>query len=394
ASFVVLGAWLARRRRLPALRSVLATCFALVVVSGCGSKGGGSGPSGGNPDGGSLSCGTGQTSCASGCVDLTSSDQNCGACGRACTSGFACVGASCAFSTDNPFVRTVTPPAFGGSPSPALEITGQGFKPGAIVRVSGIGATQEKPLDVVSATSARLAAGGIDLTGAALGTGELRVLNPGRYVSNAVPLSLVEALRVGSVVPASLRQDATTAQSMQLLGVGFVQGATVSLVVNGVEQQLTPVYKGPGEIDVTLPPPSGLPIGQHQLRVVNPGGAAASPAAFSITEGTPVVAAVDVGPSSPCVVASATFSGSLTGSYLYPTSVVRVSGGSIVDSPLTTSCLFGTDALGQCVNGKLRVAADLSQVSGPFAVTVWNPGSPSPLTGAAPAPISVQLSCP
>jgi len=392
ASLAVLGAWLARRRRLPALRSVLATCAVLVVAAGCGSKSGGT-PDGGNPDGGTVTCGTGQTSCPSGCFDLTSSDQNCGLCGRACASGFSCSGASCAFPTGNPFVRTVTPAAFGGSPSPALDLAGQGFQQDAVVRVSGIGKTQELPLQVQSATSARLPSGAIDLTGAGLGTGELRVLNPGRLVSNAVPLALVEALRVGSVAPASLRQDVATTQDMKLFGVGFVQGASVSLVVNGTAQALPATYAGPGELDVKLPAPSGLPVGALSLVVTNPGGATTAPASFLVSEGAPTISAIDP----TCAVATPSFAGAVTGTFLYPTSVVRVTGGSIVNSPLVTSCLLGTDALGRCVNGQLRVVQDLTPVPpGVYAVTVWNPGSP-PLQATAPTTITVKVaggSCP
>jgi hypothetical protein len=40
-------------------------------------------------------CTTGQTNCSGACVNLQTSAANCGACGRACASGLACVAGLC-----------------------------------------------------------------------------------------------------------------------------------------------------------------------------------------------------------------------------------------------------------------------------------------------------------
>jgi len=43
----------------------------------------------------SLCCATGQTACSGSCVSLSTSNANCGTCGRACATGSSCTGGSC-----------------------------------------------------------------------------------------------------------------------------------------------------------------------------------------------------------------------------------------------------------------------------------------------------------
>ncbi len=61
--------------------------------------------------GGPTTCPTGQTMCASGCADLTADATNCGTCGRACTTGQACVAGVCSTPTLLPNYTRTTPPS-------------------------------------------------------------------------------------------------------------------------------------------------------------------------------------------------------------------------------------------------------------------------------------------
>ncbi|EPE35750.1 hypothetical protein GLAREA_05088 [Glarea lozoyensis ATCC 20868] len=61
-----------------------------------------------------VTCPTGQTACSNTCIDLTSSNANCGACGNACATGYVCGQGQCVL----PSTYSCTPggfPACGGS---------------------------------------------------------------------------------------------------------------------------------------------------------------------------------------------------------------------------------------------------------------------------------------
>ena len=381
-----LGALWTRRRSLAAAlarRAGVAGLLAAVALVGAGCKGNAA-----------TSCSAGQVACGTDCADLRTSTLHCGACGHGCASGFQCVAASCVYPTGTPFLESVDPSTVGLGAAPPLHLAGEGFQAGAVLRVSGIGRTQELPLTIAGPTSATLPAGSIDLSGAAVGTGELPVLNPGRLVSNAAKLAVIDALVLRVVTPAVTRQDGSDPVLLKLIGFGFAPGAVVSLAAaGGAPQALPTTYVNSGEVDSTAPAPGTLAVGHYGVTVTNPGGVTSAAVVFTVTEGAPVLSSVS-GTSGTCVQQSATFSGSVAGSFLYPTSVVRVSGGSIADTPLTTSCLSGTDPLGQCAGGQLRVSADLTPVPlGFYDVSVVNPGSPSALRSATQT-IQLQISCP
>jgi hypothetical protein len=392
-----------RRAAVPALvrraygSRVAAVVLAALLVGGCGnggSKGGGDGAGGG-------ACLSGQTACGTECVDLTTAVRHCGACDHACGSGFACSGASCVFPTGNPFLRSTTPAAVGRGSQPTVQVTGDGLQAGAVARFKGArcttpcgpppappaepGCCVEVPLVVASGTAGT--ASSVDLSGFGLGTAEVRVLNPGRLVSNAAALPVVDALGLRNITPAGVRQDQAGAVELVLTGYGFLDGVAVTLrTPSGALQALPTTYVGATEVRASGITPSTLAVGQYDVTVTNPGSPASNALKFSVTEGTPVLSAI----SPTCVVPSAVFAGSATGSFLYPRSVVRVSGNSIIDSPLETSCVSGADPLGRCVGG-LRVVADLSGIPpGTYDVTVVNPG----LLRSSAQTIQLKASCP
>jgi hypothetical protein len=141
---------------------------------------------------------------------------------------------------------------------------------------------------------------------------------------------------------------------------------------------------------VTGPAPTTLAVGIYDLVIANPGGASSRTLKLTVLEGLPtnlVVASATPGCFTP-----ATTSGTITGSFLYPSSVVHVSGGAISDSILTTTCASSpVNGLGQCPNGQLSVTVDLSSTPlGNYTLTVKNPG---PLTSSQIA-IHLKASCP
>jgi hypothetical protein len=320
---------------------------------------------------------------------MTSASEHCGQCGRACLSGFVCVAGGCSIDTPNPFVRAVEPATVGAGSQVTLHLSGDGIREGAKVRITGAGLNQE--LDVATPTTDASVV--VDFSGVSRGTAELRVVNvvsPNRFVSNAVPISIVDAFVLRGVSPAGARQDQAPL-SLTLSGAGFAQGAVATLTSPGGNvQALETVFNSATQLTVSGVAPGSLAIGAYDLTVTNPGSVATNTLKFTVTEGAPTLASV----TPTCNVANLPLDGSATGTFFYESSVVRVSGGSIADSPLTTSCLLGTDELGRCVQGQLRVTGSLAGVpAGTYDVVVVNPGSPD-AHRSGPIQVSVQASCP
>ncbi len=369
--------------------TVAMTAAALVAgATATGCSNGSSGPS----------CKDGQSACGSACVDLSSAADNCGVCGRACAAGFVCVAKGCSMDTGNPYLRKVEPATLGQGDAVTLQLSGDEFKDGATVRVTGPGTRQQ-----VLSLGADGKTSSLDLTGYDIGNALVRVVNPPNLVSNAVtvPIQLKSVLRgivTGSPArdASSVQQDNTSAVSLTLVGASFADGAVATLtgpLPGTASQNLNTAFVSSSELTVSGLVPSTLALGTYDLTVTNPGGTPLGPLKFNVNEGKPVLDSMSP---SGCVEASATFAGTVSGSYLYPTSAVHVSSVSIPDSVLGYSCLNGTNALGQCEGGLLRVSQDLSDpnlLGVTFTVKVVNPGTP-PLESANKPTIKVQASCP
>ncbi len=342
------------------------------------------------------SCKDGQSACGSTCVDLATAADNCGVCGRACATGFVCVAKGCSMDTGNPYLRKVEPATLGLGEAVTLQLSGDEFKDGATVRVTGPGPTQTLSLGADGKTSS------LDLSGYAIGNALVRVVNPPNLVSNAVtvPIQVQTVLR-GAVTgsppkdASSVQQDNTSAVSVTLVGAGFANGAVATLtgpLPATTSQALTTGFVDSSDLAVSGLVPSTLAVGTYDLTVTNPGGTPTTPLKFNVNEGKPVLDSMS--PAS-CVEASATFSGTVSGSYLYPTSVVHVSSVGI-SGVLGTACLKGTNTLGQCTDGQLRVSQDLSApnlIGVTFTVKVVNPGSP-PLESENQPPPTITVKAP
>jgi hypothetical protein len=382
-----------RRRLAPAFAAAsrwaapVAVALLLALGTSCSKKG--------DP-----ACTAQQTACGADCADLETSSLHCGACGHGCVAGFQCVAGGCSLPTGNPHLVSVAPATIGINASPKLVFTFDGLDAqhpasGLKVRLTGAVVAQELPL-TVDGNTATLAAQLIQLNGEATGTIEARLLNgPSRLVSNPLDVTVGAAIVARTLSPALGQQDQTAAVTLDLLGLGFVQGATVTMAPTGggAPQQLTTTVISAGELTATAPAPSTLKVGRYDVTVTNPDGTASSPLAFTVTDGAPTITSIS-GSKGSCVVGGGPFTGTILGTYLYPDTVAHVSGNTILNSPLATTCLTGTDALGKCQGGQVQVSADLSAVPlGTYQLKVVNPGAP-PLESAAQPITVVAGSCP
>ncbi len=343
------------RRLLPGLLALMV----VVVLSGCGG--------GGN-------CKQGEIKCGGSCVNVLSSTSNCGACGNVCPSKWACSGGSCAFSTGNPFLKAVSPDTAGVGASLALDFTGADFQSGMTARFVGAGLNTELPVTVADASTAHLAA--LDLTSAVPGTVDVQLLNPGRLVSNTQTLTLLADARLVTATPASVPQDAGP-QTVALVGDKFATGITASLtlvkqwdgtpVTGAAAQALTTTYADAQHASASVAPGS-LPIGTYDLKVQNPSANPSNALMFSINTGAPTLTSL----SSNCALEGTTPSVTGTGTYLYPTTVINVTGP--VSSVLTQSTPCATDSLAQCASGQISGTVPSGAPAGTYCVKAMNSG--------------------
>ncbi|HJW74602.1 MAG TPA: hypothetical protein VJ787_02875, partial [Thermoleophilia bacterium] len=254
---------------------MVATLLAGATATGC-SKSSSSAPK----------CESGQTTCGSACVDLAQASDNCGVCGRACLTGFACVAGGCSITTPNPYLRSVSPAVVGAGSEVTLHLTVDGLQDGAKVRVIGSGMNQE--LDLVSPTSDPNVV--VDFNGVSTGTVELQVLNvvaPNRFVSNTISLSITDSLVLRGTSPAGVQQDQAPV-SLTLSGAGFAQGVAASLKgPDGTTRALETALVDSTTLTVTGVVPVELAIGAYDLTITNPGGVASNTLKFTVTEGAP-----------------------------------------------------------------------------------------------------------
>jgi hypothetical protein len=290
------------------------------------------------------------------------------------------------FDSGNPVLRSVTPGVLAQGGEVTLKISADGVGAGATVRVTGSGVDQELALKADGTVT-------IDLSGADLGSALVRVVNhptpgsPPLLVSNAIAVSIQTQTVLRGVTPGTVKQDGPQA-ALALVGANFAQGATATFTLpSGVSRTYSTTFVSSSSLTVEGFVPGELAVGSYALTVSNPGSSPTTALKFTVTEAAPTLSSI----TPQCATANSILEGVASGENLYPTSVVHVTGGSIVDSPLTTACMSGTDALGRCVGG-LRVTQNLAGVPGNcYTVKVVNPGLTPQSSGAL--QFRVQADC-
>jgi len=306
----------------------------------------------------SESCPSGATLCGSLC----------------CSSGSTCSSGACVLPTGNPVLRSIDPPSASVGGPVNLNLAGEAFQSGAVARLVGSGLSLEVPLLVTSDTAASAP---VDLAQARTGPVEVRVVNPGHLVSNALALTLTNDPVPLGLDRTSIRQDAGVVDVV-VSGRSFGPGIVASLALGGgTPQAQTTEYLSPSQIRIKALDAGAHAVGVYDVTVALPGGPRSPAVKLPIIEGAPTLTSI----LPTCGTVGQTLVGTATGQYLYPTSVVHVSVGT--DSPLETRCkVAAPDAVGQCQGGELNAVADLTSVpAGTYQVWVRNPGVP-PLESA------------
>jgi hypothetical protein len=161
--------------------------------------------------------------------------------------------------------------------------------------------------------------------------------------------------------------------------------ASLALVGGGASQSLPTTVSSSTAATAVVASPANLAVGTYNLTVQNSAGQS-SALSFQVNPGAPIVQSL----STTCVNIGSYVAASVTGQFLYPSSVAHVSGPGIGNSVLPTACALGNLVLGQCANGTLDIAVDLTGPSaiqvGSYTLTIVNPG---PLSSAS-TTITVQ----
>jgi Putative metal-binding motif/IPT/TIG domain len=254
------------------------------------------------------------------CVDVRTDPAHCAACGHACGAGETCVENVCGPATAvAPFVASAAPASAAKGAVTTVALTGERFQPGATVRVLAPAGAQTFDASVADANHLSV---DLDFVTSATTRLSLRVVNPDRVISNALPFDVVTPTPVISGIdPASVPGGAT--QVITVAGSGFV--ASSQCHVKGA---------GPTATDQALPTVSGTAVtctfatasfapGTYELWIVNEGVLASNHVSL-VLESSGALALTSLSPSA--AAAGDTIALLVTGTGFLPTSVVTFDG--------------------------------------------------------------------
>ncbi len=312
ALLALLAAPLARRRRRSTARPGLVLLLAATALLAAACKHEQQPPF--DPTACSETCGEQR------CVDVATDPSHCSACGAACGSGEICVDATCGpAAAVAPFIEALSP-AEGPSGSPVpltVRVTGQRFAPGATVRVVSGSTTRTVATTVTDAGHLSV---DLDLSGAGATTWQLRVVNPGKVISNAAAFDvLVPFPNVTSVTPAVV--NAGTSTEVVLAGTGFNATSQCRMRSPGVPEIGLPSTVDAAGVHCTVDARMLAP-GAYEIWVVNDGTFASNIRELSIVSQAATLTAVS--PSSGP--ANSTISLTLSGTGFDPSSRVLFDG--------------------------------------------------------------------
>ncbi len=296
-------AW--RRGSLLALLTLALSCGGHTVGQTGGTSGtaGGSGGTTGGlvvPDGGlsssggtsGASGGSGCARCNGSCVNLASDPANCGACGKSCGTGESCVLGACGGATAvTPHLDSISPQAAEAGSQAQLTLTGERFQSGAELLLTG---DSLSPTLVPATLSGSTLTATVNLGAAPVGTVTVAVVDPGKLLSNGLPLDVVVP---GSPVFSSVNPSSAPA------------GAKVSLAIAGqnlaADTQLHAVGGNlpDSSVPLTLQSPTAatavwdltqISPGGYTLYLLSPGASTpkSNTLGFTVTSATPTLTSV------------------------------------------------------------------------------------------------------
>jgi hypothetical protein len=242
----------------------------------------------------------GQQRCGGGCVDVLASVDHCGDCTTRCTAPETCDQGYCAPTAPvNPTLQAVTPNHASPGARLSVSVTGLRFVAQAKLHLSGGGASDLVLADT-AVDDAQHAHATLDLTGLVAGPAELRLVNPGRLISNPVVFTIGGAGNtptLSQITP----DNAPPGADVTLTATGTLFDSTTTLHVTGqglIDLPLATTYVSASQITAVLPlgPGDGggvrLIPGAYQLFAINAASAPSTALPFTVTSVTPVLTSV------------------------------------------------------------------------------------------------------
>jgi hypothetical protein len=221
------------------------------------------------------------------CVDVTSDASHCGACGSPCGVGFLCVDEVCGAAVA-PRLASISPGsgARGSLVPVTVQLSGERFASGAVVRLFSGSTTREFPTTFVNA--GRLSAE-LDLADSAADAWKLRVVNPDHVISNAVPFDVVVPYpSITGVTPAVV----TAGNATTVLVTGTQLTATSQCRIRSGSLGETGLASTVDVDGVHCELEAGLSPGTYDLWVVNEGNLASNVRQVQVVSATAQLQAV------------------------------------------------------------------------------------------------------